>query len=340
MHHPNIVKLFGHFEDNNYIYFIMEYIKKGNVDDLISFDKKKRNSAQICASIIKDVICAVYFLHNMKPPIINIDIKPENVLLSEGSVAKLECFSFKNYIIEECDSRKNVNACSKHIYFAPEILQDKEPDEAADIWRIGVLLFELVTGTFPFQYHDISSVIENILRVKISWPKDINTDAKNLIMKILRKYPKQRLPLEDMLKHPFIAKYFPDTTKYLIKPEEGVQYKPFIVCKDDPVKPNNDKTKIEYNKNISLLIKENEEYKNKISNLENYIKQLERKLQEKDNKINEKKEKIEELINKIKVFENNSNNYSVNDKILELENELNKFKSYYCLSPRRKINIS
>ena len=96
------------------------------------------------------------------------------------------------------------------------------------------MLYELVTGIFPFQGHDISSVVENIFKLKIYWPKDINTDAKNLIMKILRLDPKQRLPLEVMLKHPFIAKYFPDATKYLVKPEEGVQYKPIIVSKDDP----------------------------------------------------------------------------------------------------------
>ena len=64
---------------------------------------------------------------------------------------------------------------------------------------------------------------------------------------------------------------------------------------------------------------------------------MERKLKEKENKINEEKIKNEELINKIKLFENNSNNYSLNDRILELENELNKFKSYYCLSPGQKL---
>ena len=210
IHHPNVVKLFGHFEDNNYCYFIMEYISKGNVYNLLPTDKKKRLSTKICASIIKDVISAVYFLHNMKPPIIHRDIKPENVLLSEGLVAKLADFELSNY------------------------LEEKAHNEAVDIWCIGVLLFELVTAQVPFQGNDIDTLKENILKLKITWPKDINTDAKNLIMKILKLDPKQRLPLEDMLKHPFITKYVPDATKYLIKPEEGVQYKPFIVAKDDP----------------------------------------------------------------------------------------------------------
>ena len=192
IHHPNVVKLFGHFEDNNYCYFIMEYISKGNVYNLL---------------------------------------KPENVLLSEGLVAKLTDFGWSNYIQED---EKRTTVCGTPIYLAPEILEEKGHNEAVDIWCIGVLLFELVTAAVPFQGNDIDTLKENILKLKITWPKDINTDAKNLIMKILKLDPKQRLPLEEMLKHPFITKFIPDATKYLIKPEEGVQYKPFIVCKDDP----------------------------------------------------------------------------------------------------------
>ena len=231
IHHPNVVKLYGHFEDNNYCYFIMEYISKGNVYNLLPTDKKKRLSTKVCANIIKDVISAVYFLHNMKPPIIHRDIKPENVLLSEGLVAKLTDFGWSNYIQED---EKRTTVCGTPIYLAPEILQEKGHDEAVDIWCIGVLLFELVTASVPFQGNDIDTLKDNILKLKITWPKDINTDAKNLIMKILKLEPKQRLPLEEMLKHPFITKFVPDAQKYLIKPEENVQYKPFVVSKDDP----------------------------------------------------------------------------------------------------------
>ena len=205
IHHPNVVKLFGHFEDNNYCYFIMEYISKGNVYNLLPTDKKKRLSTKVCASIIKDVISAVYFLHNMKPPIIHRDIKPENVLLSEGLVAKLTDFGWSNYIQED---EKRTTVCGTPIYLAPEILEEKGHNEAVDIWCIGVLLFELVTAAVPFQGNDIDTLKENILKLKITWPKDINTDAKNLIMKILKLDPKQRLPLEDMLKHPFILNMF------------------------------------------------------------------------------------------------------------------------------------
>ena len=231
IHHPNVVKLYGHFEDNNYCYFIMEYISKGNIYSLIPQDKKKRINTQVVASLMKDVISAVYFLHNMHPPIIHRDIKPENVLLAEGLVAKLTDFGWSNYMQED-EKRKTV--CGTPIYLAPEIIKEQGHDEHVDIWCIGVLLFELTTGNVPFQGNDIETLQNNILKLKITWPRDINTDVKNLILKILKLDPNSRLPLSDMLQHPFFTKYFPNAAQSLIKPDDNVKYKPFIVSKDDP----------------------------------------------------------------------------------------------------------
>ena len=91
-----------------------------------------------------------------------------------------------------------------------------------------------ITYNIPFHGNDIDTIKNNILKLKIAWPKNIDKDAKSLIMSILKLDPKERLPLEDMLKHPFITKYYPDAIKYLIKPEEGIHYKPFIVSQNDP----------------------------------------------------------------------------------------------------------
>ena len=186
IHHPNVVKLFGHFEDNNYCYFIMEYIPIGNLFGIIPKDKKKRISSQIVASLMKDIISAVYFLHNMNPPIIHRDIKPENVLLAEKLTAKLTDFGWSNYIQED---EKRTTVCGTPIYLAPEIIKEQGHDEKVDIWCIGVLLFELATGTVPFPGNDIETLESNILKLKIQWPKDINIEAKNLISKILKLDP-------------------------------------------------------------------------------------------------------------------------------------------------------
>ena len=231
IHHPNVVKLYGHFEDNNYCYFIMEYISKGNVYGLIPQDKKKRINNQIVASLIKDVISAVYYLHNMKPIIIHRDIKPENVLLADGLVAKLTDFGWSNYMQED---EKRTTVCGTPIYLAPEIIKEQGHDEKVDIWCIGVLFFELITGNVPFQGNDIDTLKDNILHLKIAWPKDINIDAKSVIKKILKSEPSARISLEEILQQPFFTKYFPNAAKSLIKPDENANYRPFIICKDNP----------------------------------------------------------------------------------------------------------
>ena len=231
IHHPNVVKLYGHFEDNNYCYFIMEYIAKGNIFSLIPHDNKKRLNVKVVASLMKDVISAVYYLHHMKPIIIHRDIKPENVLLGDGLVAKLTDFGWSNYMQED-EKRKTV--CGTPIYLAPEIIKEEGHDEKVDIWCIGVLLFELTTGNVPFQGNDIDTLKDNILHLRIAWPKDINIDAKNLIKKILKLDPGSRISLEEMLQHPFFTKHFPNAVNNLIKPGDQGEYKTFVISKDDP----------------------------------------------------------------------------------------------------------
>ena len=231
IHHPNVVKLFGHFEDNKYCYFIMEYISKGNVYNLLTLDKTKQLSTKVVATIMKDVISAAYFLHNMDPPIIHRDIKPENVLLHEGFIAKLTDFGWSNYIQEDKE-RKTV--CGTPIYLAPEIIKETGHDERVDIWCIGVLLFELITGKVPFQGNDIETLKNNILHLKINWPKEMDPNAKDLISKILKLDPDERLTLEEIIQHEFFLKYFPDAPSCLILPDPDITYKTFLVSKDDP----------------------------------------------------------------------------------------------------------
>ena len=332
IHHPNVVKLFGHFEDNNYCYFIMEYIAKGNIYQLIPHDNKKRLNAKIVASLMKDVISAVYYLHHMKPIIIHRDIKPENVLLAENFVAKLTDFGWSNYMQED---EKRQTVCGTPIYLAPEIIKEDGHDEKVDIWCIGVLLFELITGNVPFQGNDIDTLKENILHLRISWPKDINIDAKNLIKKILKLDPGSRISLEEMLKHPFFTKYFPNAVNDLIKPEDQGEYKTFIISKDDPSKwePFKPKEKINENTNETKNEKENNQ---KQKSRGNSPQEKETKSQEElkdfeNNLIKEQYEKLLEKYEKLKrdyeiLKENSSSSNDVEEikkQIMEKEERIN-----------------
>ena len=89
-----------------------------------------------------------------------------------------------------------------------------------------------MTGNVPFKGKDLESLNNNILTLKIAWPKDINLVAKNLILKILKPDPGERISLRDMLKHPFFRTKLNDDNleRDLIKPD-GVKYPPFLMSK-------------------------------------------------------------------------------------------------------------
>ena len=235
VHHPNVVKLFGHFEDNNYCYFIMEYIAGGNIYALVPKTSLRSVTTQQIASIMKDVISAVYFLHHMNPKIVHRDIKPENVLLDKGNVAKLTDFGWSNYMQGD---NKRTTVCGTPVYLAPEIINNQGHDEHLDIWCIGVLVFELMAGYSPWQGDDVQTVRYNINRLKIRWPRNMDHDAADLISKILKYNPEERLTLRQMLAHPFFIKYFPNAATSLIKPDSNNQYKIFVVSKDNPLNWN------------------------------------------------------------------------------------------------------
>ena len=232
VHHPNVVKLFGHFEDNTYCYFIMEYIPGGNIYSLLPKNNIRTITTQQIASIMKDVISAVYFLHHMHPKIVHRDIKPENVLLDQGMRGKLTDFGWSNYMQGDM---KRTTVCGTPVYLAPEIINNQGHDEHVDIWCIGVLLFELMAGYSPWQGSDVQTVKYNISRLKIQWPRNMDRDAADLISRILKYNPEERISLEQMLLHPFFTKFFPNAISCLIKPDNSIQYKIFIVSKDNPL---------------------------------------------------------------------------------------------------------
>ena len=115
IHHQNVLKLFGHFEDNRYCYLIMEYNSKMVLYDILPKDKTKRLSTKVCSSIIRDVISAVYYLHHMEPPIIHENIRPENVLIGNELLAKLANFTVGYYFVDE--GRRALHAVSQYLTY-------------------------------------------------------------------------------------------------------------------------------------------------------------------------------------------------------------------------------
>ena len=350
VHHPNVVKLFGHFEDNTYCYFIMEYIAGGNIYSLVPKTSFQSVTTQQIASMMKDVISAVYFLHHMNPKIVHRDIKPENVLLDKGNVAKLTDFGWSNYMQGDI---KRTTVCGTPVYLAPEIINKQGHDEHVDIWCIGVLLFELIAGYSPWAGDDVQTVRYNILRLKIRWPSNMDRDAMDLISKILKYNPEERLTLRQMLAHPFFTRYFPNAASCLIRPDTSLQYKVFIVSKDNPLtwnpifngtdtglrlKPFNG---VQYNTlnqyNYKNLLQKYDSLKKEYNDLKNAgvptqsLDGLRRELKEKEAKINQLARTASGY--KMKNYKlNNDLRITYDDLITEnygLKNKLNLYETHF-----------
>ena len=253
---------------------------------------------------MKDVISAVYFLHHMSPKIVHRDIKPENVLLDQQNRAKLTDFGWSNYMQ---GNMKRTTVCGTPVYLAPEIINNTGHDEHVDIWCIGILLFELIVGRPPFSGETEQIIRYNIMKMRINWPNNIDRDAADLISRILKYNPEERISLEQMLLHPFFTKFFPNAISSLIKPDKSIKYSVFVVSKDNPLtwnpiyNQNNNTIKIESyeNNNYSSVNQNNyndlyqkyENLKKEYNDLRNAgfssaaLDSLRRELKEKEEKI-------------------------------------------------------
>ena len=304
--HPNIVRLYTHFEDESNCYIALEYIKKGNLYSYAQSMPNKVLDAATTAHFVVDLVSSLYYLHNMNPPIIHRDIKPENLLLGNSGQLKLTDFGGSNYL----EGNVRFTTCGTQLYHSPEMLLKKGYDTRVDIWAIGILIFELMVGRPPFRADPQHSMEDNIIHLRINWPKSMNLNAKNLITKILKVDPNQRPTLEEILQHQFITTYVQNATSRLILPSE-VEIKPFAISKQLPGQENLKTEESGMNNQTSLRNSENERYKTLYDNLKINYEKLKKEKEELSVKKKEGDNKIEQLK---KYMENNN-------KMLEQELE-------------------
>lgn len=181
----------------------MEYIPGENLFKVITNRKYnsfcEKNAAEIFSCLLK----AVIFLHNNN--IVHRDIKPENILFSmPGNYHSLKLIDFG---LSASSRNKEKNRVGSPYYMAPEMIEGVY-SFATDMWSIGVILFVMMTGCYPFPGKDQNEVYSRIKKgvydVKLLEKQKVSAEVKDLIKKLLVLDQKRRLSTESALKHPWV----------------------------------------------------------------------------------------------------------------------------------------
>uniref|UniRef100_A0A669BYC0 cGMP-dependent protein kinase n=1 Tax=Oreochromis niloticus TaxID=8128 RepID=A0A669BYC0_ORENI len=185
---PFVVKLYRTFKDNKYVYMLLEACLGGEVWSLLrdrgSFDEP---AAKFCVGCVTE---AFEYLH--RKGVLYRDLKPENLILDSEGYIKLVDFGFAKKI--RC-GQKTWTFCGTPEYVAPEIILNKGHNFSVDFWSLGILVFELLTGSPPFSGIDQMMTYTFILRgiEKMDFPKKITKRPEDLIRKLCRRNPSERL---------------------------------------------------------------------------------------------------------------------------------------------------
>eukprot|EP01016_Furgasonia_blochmanni_P003443 TRINITY_DN11352_c0_g1_i2.p1 TRINITY_DN11352_c0_g1~~TRINITY_DN11352_c0_g1_i2.p1 ORF type:complete len:361 (+),score=54.78 TRINITY_DN11352_c0_g1_i2:61-1083(+) len=186
----------SYYSNPTHLFLVLEYAEKGSLFSYVV--KKKRLSEPEARSIITGVCLGVDYLH--KSNIMHRDLKPENILLDRQHNVKL---CDLGWCTEISDGKKNT-FCGTFEYMAPEMIRREPYDERIDIWAIGILLYELLHGYSPFKGRkNEEEAAQNILYKPVAFGGNVSSLAKDLILKVLRHNPEERLSIQGILTHPW-----------------------------------------------------------------------------------------------------------------------------------------
>ncbi|OUZ99490.1 Protein kinase domain [Macleaya cordata] len=216
LNHPNVLRLFGWFGDDERIFLILEYAHRGELYRLLR--KTGHLTEKQAATYIASLSKALVYCHEKH--VIHRDIKPENLLLDHESyyillVVIVQTEDFLQGRLKVADFGWSVQSRSKRHtmcgtldYLAPEMVENRGHDYAVDNWTMGVLCYEFLYGAPPFEAETQSETFKRIMKVDYSFPPTphVSVEAKNLIRSLLVKDPSKRLPLPKIVQHPWIIK--------------------------------------------------------------------------------------------------------------------------------------
>ena len=191
---PFVLDIYYCFQSANYLYMVIDLCSNGDLTKLTYINNPKL----LCS----ELILGIEYIH--KHHIIYRDLKPENILLDSEGHIKICDF---NLAKKDIYNKKRANSfCGSPMYLSPEMLGINGVSFKADIYQIGLIIYEIYTQEIAFQYNDINLIYDNIRKNKINFNHEkilSEPYLKDLLMKILVIDENKRYTIEQIKKHIF-----------------------------------------------------------------------------------------------------------------------------------------
>ncbi|XP_031159163.1 aurora kinase B isoform X2 [Sander lucioperca] len=194
--HPNILRFYNYFHDRKRVFLVLEYAPRGEMYK--ELQRCGRFDEQRTATYMEEISDALMYCHEKK--VIHRDIKPENLLLGYRGELKIADFGWSVH----APSLRRRTMCGTLDYLPPEMIEGHTHSEKVDLWCIGVLCYECLVGNPPFETASHSETYKRIMKVDLKFPKTISAGAQDLISKLLRHSPIDRLSLQSVIDHPWV----------------------------------------------------------------------------------------------------------------------------------------
>uniref|UniRef100_J3L4A0 non-specific serine/threonine protein kinase n=2 Tax=Oryza brachyantha TaxID=4533 RepID=J3L4A0_ORYBR len=209
--HPNIVQLFEVMATKTKIYFVMEYVRGGELFSRVSKGRLKEDTAR---RYFQQLVSAVDFCHARG--VFHRDLKPENLLVDENGDLKVSDFGLAAGP-DQFDTHGLLHTfCGTPAYVAPEVLRRRGYDGAkADIWSCGVILFALMAGYLPFHDHNIMVLYRKIYKGEFRCPRWFSKDLTSLIMRLLDSNPTTRITMPEIIENVWFKKGYKPVKFYI-----------------------------------------------------------------------------------------------------------------------------